>query len=216
VGISEWSDEEMAQLVRATRRWVTRGKRYRHLMARAFVMPRFQQRWFQWRLRRAGRRAPTEELALLLKAGWRERLAAIWLVAAGRRADLRPVIERGLLGDVVAGDRWSYCPALACLGTEDDARILVAYLDRALSLAPDEDGFVTQCQPEALATLMYLDQQLGTDHARRFLADGGLWERWPGSVNVSLAQYQDEVRTDVVFAAGGDPGIRRTVKRQRR
>jgi hypothetical protein len=214
--MSERSDEEMAQLLRATRRWVTPGRRYRHLMARAFVMPRFRQRWFQWRLRRAGRRAPAEELAVLLEAGWRERLTATWLVAAGRRADLRHVIERGILGDVPSGYRWSYCPALACLGTEDDARILVAYLDRALSLAPEEDGFAIQCQPEALATLMYLDQQLGTDHARRFLADGGPWERWPGSVDVSLAHYQDTVRADVVFAAGGDPGIRRTMKLQRR
>ncbi|WP_329482103.1 DUF6000 family protein [Kribbella sp. NBC_01484] len=179
-------------------------------------MPRFRQRWFQWRLRRAGRRAPAEDLAALLEGGWRERLAATWLVAAGRRAELRPVIERGLLGDVPSGDRWSYCPALACLGTEDDARILVAYLDRALSLAPEEDGFAIQCQPEALATLMYLDQQLGTDHARRFLAADGPWERWLGSVNVSLAHYQDAVRADVVFAAGGDPGIRRMVKLQRR
>ena len=143
-------------------------------------------------------------------------MAAAWLVAAGRRADLRPVIERGMLGDVPSGERWSYCPALACLGTEDDARILVAYLDRALSLPPEEDGFAIQCQPEALAALMYLDQQLGADHARWFLADGGPWERWPGSVDVSLADYLDAVRAGVVFAAGGDPGIRRMVKFQRR
>jgi hypothetical protein len=214
--MSERSDEEKAQLLRATRRWVTPGRRYRHLMARAFVMPRFRQRWFQWRLRRAGRRAPAQELAALLDGGWRERLAATWLVAAGRRADLRPVIERGMLGDVPSGERWSYCPALACLGTEDDARILMAYLDRALSLPPEEDGFAIQCQPEALAALMYLDQQLGTDHARRFLADGGPWERWPGSGDVSLADYLDAVRAGVVFAAGGDPGIRRMVKFQRR
>ncbi|MFC5266803.1 DUF6000 family protein [Kribbella qitaiheensis] len=214
--MSERSDQEKAQLLRASRRWVLRGRRYRYLMARAFVMPRFRQRWFQWRLRRAGRRVPAEDLAVLLEGGWRERLAAIWLVAAGRRADLRPVIERGLLGDVPSGDRWSYCPALACLGTKDDARILVAYLDRALARVPEEDGFAIQCQPEALATLMYLDEQLGTDHARRFLAAGGPWKRWPGSAGVSLAQYQDAVRADVVFAAGGDPGIRRMVKFQRR
>jgi hypothetical protein len=180
-------------------------------------MPRVQQRWFQWRLRRAGRRAPAEDLEVLLEAGWRERLTATWLVAAGRRADLRPVIERGILGDVPAGYRWSYCPALACLGTEDDARILVAYLDRARSPTPEYDVLAeNQCQPEALATLVYLDQQLSTDHARQFLADGGPWERWPGSVGVSLAAHLDAVRANVVFAAGGDPGIRRMVKSQRR
>jgi hypothetical protein len=212
--MSERSDEEEAQLVRAIRRWVTPGRRYLHLTSTAFVMPRFRQRWFQWRLRRAGRRAPAEDLALLLTGGWRERSTATWLIAAGRRADLRPVIERGMLGGVPSGYLWSYCPALACLGTEDDARILVAYLDHALTLAPEEDEelFHIQRQPEALATLMYLDQHLGTDHARRFLADGGPWERWPGSVNVSLADYQDAVRSDVVFAAGGDPGIRRRLK----
>jgi Family of unknown function (DUF6000) len=189
---------------------VTPGQRYLHLTGRAFVMPRYRQRWFQWRLRRAGRRASVEDLAVPLEGGWRERLTAIWLVAAARRAELRPVIERGILGDNPSGARWSYCPALACLGTEDDARILVTYLDRALTLPPEEDEITAvQCQPEALATLGYLDQRLGTDHARRFLADGGPWGRWPGSVKVSLTDYQDAIRADVVFAAGGDPGIRR-------
>jgi len=180
-------------------------------MARAFVMPRFRQRWFQWRLRRAGRRAPAEELAVLLEAGWRERLTATWLVAAGRRADVRQVIERNIRGGDLSGYRWSYCPALACLGTGADARILVAYLDRALSLAPEEDESVDS-EPQALATLMYLDQRLGTDHARRFLVDGGPWERWPGSVDVSLADLQNKVRAEVAFAAGGDPGIRGMLK----
>lgn len=67
--MSERSDDEEAQLLRASRRWVLRGRRYRHLMAGAFVMPRFRQRWFQWRLRRAGRRAPAEDLAALLEGG---------------------------------------------------------------------------------------------------------------------------------------------------
>jgi uncharacterized protein DUF6000 len=213
--MTERSDEDERRLRRAAQRWVYRGQRYRHLMIGAFVMPRFRQRWFQWRLRRAGRRAPAEDLALLLRAGWRERLTATWLIAAGRRADLRPVMERGILGDEPSGYRWSYCPAFACLGTEDDARILVSYLAQALSLPPEDEGFVTQCQPEALATLMYLDQQLGTGHAQRFLADGSPWERWPGSVNVSLADLQDTVRAEVAFAAGGNPGIRRMVKHQR-
>ncbi|TCC39179.1 hypothetical protein E0H75_40070 [Kribbella capetownensis] len=70
--------------------------------------------------------------------------------------------------------------------------------------------------PEALATLMYLDQQLGTDHAQRFLTDDGPWKRWPGSADISLPDLQSTVRAEVTFAAGGNPAIRRTAKNQRR
>jgi uncharacterized protein DUF6000 len=182
-----------------------------YLTGSAAMMPRWRQRWFQWRLRTDGRRAPAEDLTLLLDGDWRERLTAVWLIAAGRRADLRPVIERGLLGDEPCGVRWSYLPALACLGTEDDAKILVAYLERALTLPPD-----SQCQAGALDTLIYLDEQLGTEHAEQFLGPDGLWERWTESLAGSFDWEGDldSIRADVVFAAGRDPGVRRPALRE--
>jgi len=197
--------------LRLIRRWVTPGQRYFKLLGGAFVMPRPQQRWFQWRLRRAGRKAPVRDLVVLLdEGGWREVLVATWLIAAGRRADLRPWVEQGILGDTPCGDGWSYCTALVCLGTEHDARILAAYLDQALSLPLTPAG--TQCQPQAMAALLYLDRQLGADHARRFLVADGTWGSWAGSSDVSLDVLRQAVRDDVVFAAGGNPGLRRRLR----
>ena len=70
--------------------------RYRELMGSALVMPRARQRVFQRRLRRCARRARVADLLELLDYGWRERLVAGWLIAAGRRAELRARISRDL------------------------------------------------------------------------------------------------------------------------
>ena len=204
-------DPTGARRLRLIRRWVAPGQRYLKLLGAALVMPRPQQRWFQWRLRRAGRKIPVQDLVMLLDhGGWREALAATWLIAAGRRADLRPWIEQAILGDTPCGDEWSYCTALVCLGTEHDARILAAYLDQALSLPLTPAG--TQCQPQAMAALRYLDRELGADHAQRFLVPDGPWESWAGSSAVSLDALQQAVRDEVVFAAGGNPGLRRRLR----
>ncbi|MET9274277.1 DUF6000 family protein [Kribbella sp. NPDC003557] len=193
-------------------RWSPNGG-YLPLIARAMVWPRPRQAWYQFRLRWGGRLAPAKDLQLMLEAGgWRTSLAATWLIAAGRREDLRPAIERDMLAGLTGGHGWGYCTSLACLGTESDAQMLVRYLDHALTLPVEREGFETQCQGTALATLMYLDEQLGTTHAQRFLGEGGPWERWPGSADRDLAAYADGIRSDVVFAAGGNPGIRRQLK----
>jgi hypothetical protein len=202
------TDEERRHR-RVVRRWVTPGRRYVQLSGPALVMARPRQWWFQWRLRRDSRRVSVDDLTFMLDQGWRESLVATWLIAAGRRTELRPRIERDMLGGVPCGYAWSYCPALACLGTEDDARILVAYLDQALLLPPEPEGYYTQCQPEALAVLTYLDQQLGTSHAARFLAPDGAWHRWAGSDENNLATLQDSIPADVALASGRDPGVRR-------
>ncbi|WP_328916044.1 MULTISPECIES: DUF6000 family protein [unclassified Streptomyces] len=217
VGRAE-GDPSDARLNRLTRRWVTPGRRYDKLMGRAFLMPRPQQRWFQWRLRRAARRAPAEDLVLLLDSGgWRQCLAVTWIIAAGRRADLRERIERDLLGGTVGGYRWSYCPALARLGTERDAQLLSAFLDRALALPPDpDDEYREAWWPHAMATLLYLDGRLGTDHARRLLASNGPWSHWPGSTSASLDALKQAITEDVAFASGHNPGLRRTLRQHRR
>lgn len=116
------------------------------------------------------------------------------------------------------GNGWtySYCVPLACLATEADAQILVGYLEHALTLPVEREGFETQCQGKALATLLYLDEQLGTTYAQRFLGEGGPWELWPGSADEDPAAYVEQIRAEVVFAAGGNPGLRRQMKQERR
>jgi hypothetical protein len=200
---------------RALMIWAPSGS-YRPLIIRAWIWPRPRQAWYQLRLRWGGRLAPAKHLNLMLDSGWRTGLAAIWLIAAGQRADLRPRIEQDMLAGRPRGHSWSYCTPLACLGTEADAEILAGYLDHALTLPVEPEGLETQCQGEALATLIYLDEQLGTTHARRFLGEGGPWECWPGSANEDLAAYAQVIRDEVVFAAGGNPGWRRRMKEERR
>jgi Family of unknown function (DUF6000) len=196
-----WGNEDDPSGMRTWRavvRWVTPGDRYLHLHGRAFVMARPRQWWFQWRLRRAGRRASATDLALLLDhGGWRGRLAASWLIAAGRRTDLRPVLERRLLSDDRHEERADYCAALACLGTQDDARILAAYLD-GHPVADAESG---HCPDLALAALRYLDAGRGGVRAYRGAGDGG--------------EPLREVREYVAFGAGRDPGRRRRLAAER-
>lgn len=196
-------------------RWLTPTWRYPRLRGvKAFVMPRPRQRWFQWRLYRAGRRIPAADAIVLLESGTRTGMVATWLVAAGRREDLRSAIERGFVGEMPYGLGWDYCRTLACLGTDEDARILVTYLDRALALPPDESDS-DPLQPGALSALEYLDEKLGTEYAQRFTAPGGPWERWPGSEGEPWTSNLERVRAEVAFACGQDPGYRRQMKLER-
>lgn len=178
--------------------------RYGELMGHALVMARPRQRVFQWRLRRCARRARVSDLLELLDYGWRERLVACWLIAAGRRAELRPRIARDL-GDL--SPRWqlsAYCVALAGLGTQQDAQILRDYLAMALPLAGQDEG---HCQAEAMGALLFLDQDLGTDCAGQLMRDGA-WARWPGSQQTSLVALRAGMTAMVAFARGADPGVR--------
>lgn len=185
--------------------------RYRELMGSALVMPGPRQRMFQWRLRRCARHARVEDLTQLVDFGWRERLVAGWLIAAGRRGELRPRIAQDLSDPSPRGDLHPYCVALACLGTEQDARILRDYLTASLTLDEQDEQ---HCQVIAMAALLYLDHRLGTDHAAPLLAPGGPWARWPGSSDVSLDEVQQTMTSWVAFASGADPGIRSTLRRR--
>ncbi|MFJ2954444.1 DUF6000 family protein [Streptomyces sp. NPDC087270] len=142
--------------------------------------------------------------------GWRERSAASWLIAVGRRADLRDRIARDLHSGTACGYGWDYCTALARLGTEQDAELLRRYLDQAL-LVPrpvDEDDH-RHCRRRAMGALLFLDGVLGTSRAQPLLAPGGLWEQWSGEEGTdSLAEERESVAQLVAFAAGRRPQIR--------
>lgn len=199
------------------RRYVGRGGRYLHLLGVVQYWPRPRQALFQYRLSWSARRAPTEDLLQLLDVGgWREHLAVSWLVAVGRRADLRDRIEHDLLGDTPCGYGWDYCIALARLGTERDADLLCRYLDRALLLpaprAGEDEWDDAQCQIEAMGALLHLDETLGTARAQPYLAPGGLWERWCADPPVSPQEAREQVGRLVAFAAGRNPGFRRQLR----
>jgi hypothetical protein len=196
---------------RLIRRYVGQGGRYLHLRGGVLFWPRPRQRLFQYRLRRSARRATAADLTTLLDTGgWREQLAVSWLIAVGRRADLRDRIARDLLGDTPCGYGWDYCTALARLGTEQDAELVRRYLDRALLLpCPADENDNHHCQRRAMGALMFLDDLLGTGHAQALVAPGGLWERWSGEQGTdSLEAVREEIAQLVAFAAGKDPEVR--------
>jgi len=179
--------------------------RYWELMEGALVMPRARQQMFQRGLLRCARRVKEADLVELLDFGWRERLVSGWLIASGRRAELRPRIAQDLSDPSPQGLLYPYCVALACLGTEQDARILSDYLIMSLALTEEDER---HCQAEAMGALLYLDHSLGTRYAETILAADGPWERWPGSPGVSLEEQQCDTANLVAFARGADPGIR--------
>jgi hypothetical protein len=102
-----------------------------------------------------------DELRLLFKGWWRQRLTAAWLAGVDLRTELRPLIAELLLADELLSAGQGYCFALARFGTVPDAEILAAYLDRHLS---ERGGH----QDWALGALLYLDAQHGATRAARF------------------------------------------------
>ncbi|WP_377270777.1 DUF6000 family protein [Peterkaempfera sp. SMS 1(5)a] len=201
-----------SRLARLRRRYVGLSLRYLHVDG-AMYWPRPRQRLFQYRLRWSAYRASTGDLITLLDTGgWREHVMVSWLIAVGRRADLRARIASDLLGDAPCGYRWDYCTALARLGTDQDADLLRRYLDRALLIARAEDpgSDDEHCQRQAMGALLYLDGVLGSSRAQPLLAPGGLWEQWSGEVGAASLDKEGETTARLVaFAAGKDPGCRR-------
>lgn len=177
--------------LRVTRRYVKAHGRYWYVFSgAALLLPTPRLRLFQRRLHRDARRATARELETLLSLGWREQAVGLWLIAAGRRVDLR-----NRLAEMAAGDERhglaDIGPAAACLGEDQDAETLARYLHVALAQG-DEDG------PRlALAALLHLDDRLGTHRAQEFLTTDGPWERYaghaadPDELRRSIAEYLD-------------------------
>jgi Family of unknown function (DUF6000) len=189
-------------LARLSERYVQDVHRHRYLiMANVFGMDEAFRQEFLSRLAADARHIATEELRVLLDSdNWQDRITAAWLAAFDRRTELRGEIAEHLQSDDMVGPVQGYSFALARFGTADDAAILATYLDHALA----EPGFD---QPWALGALLYLDTQLGTSNAARFLVPGGAWDQWCQATRVS-AEYtnprteQDRITRLCILAAG--------------
>jgi hypothetical protein len=138
----------------------------------------------------------------LLSMGWREATTAFWLIAAGRRTDLRDQLARTLYHDSSA-DLADLALALACLGGEQDAHLLVAHLRKALTPGTEADG-----QVWSLAALLHLDNRLGTKWAQGFLSTEGPWEQWAGPGEQDLKKSRHEFEQFVLLVEGGKPDTR--------
>jgi Family of unknown function (DUF6000) len=166
------ADDE-TELLRLIRRYVTPGRRYLELGGGLFVMSERKRATFMRKLSEAAGEISPRELSILLDGGWRERKTAAWLVAVSGRTEFRERLGELLLASDMPYAGQAYCVALATFGTPADADLLVAYLDRYLP-RPD----LHYDQAAALGALLLLDAGLGARQADRFLAPGGLWQRW--------------------------------------
>jgi hypothetical protein len=169
------------ELTTAIRRYVTPGRgsvrRYLKLLHGNFLaLDDGERRRFLKQLARSARQISDRELATLLDSEWRSRLTASWLIGLGKREQFRDRIGELLLASEVSYAGQGYCLALARFAGPADANLLAAYLDAYL---PQLDKRYDQ--DWALGALLHTDAVLGTEHAARYLTDGGLWQQWHGA-----------------------------------
>ncbi|MFI1092885.1 DUF6000 family protein [Streptomyces sp. NPDC020917] len=116
---------------------------------------------------------PDELTALLAESDWRPRLTAAWLIGLDRRMQFRSRIGELLLESRLCFSGQGYCFALARFGSEADAQLLTAYLDRYLKRSD-----LQYDQAWAIGALLSIDDREGSQHAAPFLMHGGLWDQW--------------------------------------
>ncbi|MGH4033472.1 DUF6000 family protein [Actinomycetota bacterium Odt1-20B] len=167
------TDRDEAELRRLRRRYVAARRRYLRLNHGIFRLTERRLDRFARELARTAHALTPRELGILLDSGWRERKTAAWLIAIAGRTEFRPRLGKMLLADEMPFAGHAYCITLATFGTEEDADLLSAYLDRYLA-RPDLD----YDQVSAIGALLHLDDAHGSDRAARFLAPGGPWQQW--------------------------------------
>ncbi|WP_128802459.1 MULTISPECIES: DUF6000 family protein [unclassified Streptomyces] len=166
------TDEEDVR-IQLIRRYVTPDRRYLKVGGALLGMSGPDRAKFLRKLGQAASEINARELGMLFDGGWRERKTAAWLVAVAGRTEFRERLGELLLASEGPYAGQAYCVALATFGTSADSDPLVAYLDRYL-MRPD----LYYDQAAALGALLLLDAKLDADHAARFLAPNGLWQRW--------------------------------------
>jgi hypothetical protein len=167
---------EDPELLALVRRYVTpEGERRRYLKLGGSLLrmrsPEYDR--FIRDLREDAGLITADEIATLLEGSWRERRTAAWLVAVSRRTEFRERLGGLLLSSEVCCAGLAYCVALATFGTERDADLLAAYLDRYLC-RPD----LAYDQTVVMGALQFISLNLGNDQADRFLGLDGLWQQW--------------------------------------
>ncbi|MFE4601890.1 DUF6000 family protein [Kitasatospora indigofera] len=167
------TDPELSRLIR---RFVTPGRRYLRLGGGSLRLSGPEREQFVRELVQAASEITPAELGILFDAGWRERKTASWLVAVAGRTEFRGRVGELLLAGEGPYAGAAYCVTLATFGDSADADLLCEYLDRYLP-RPD----LNYDQGLALGALLHLDAALGSEHASRYLAVGGLWQQWTGA-----------------------------------
>lgn len=164
-------DPELTELID---RFVTPGNRYLELLHGNYLAkPEQELAQFLAELIADAHAISDEEIEVLLSSEWRSRLTAGYLIAAAPREQLVPQIGQLLIESQLVYAGQGYCIALASIGTASAADQLTAYLDRWLPKidARGDQGW-------AMAALVSLDEEGGTNFSDRFLGPSGPWATW--------------------------------------
>ncbi|GAA2711603.1 DUF6000 family protein [Actinoplanes palleronii] len=136
-----------------------------------------------------------------MRANWRPRLVAGYLIAIGRRERFREPISDFVRAGATGGAGSGYCFALAAWGTDQDAGTLMAYLDQYV---PEVE--LRYHQDWAFGALTHIDHKNGTRHAARYL-DGGAWQRWfRAGTSKSDVSFYSGVMADLCALSISDNG----------
>jgi hypothetical protein len=73
-----------------------------------------------------------------------------------------------------------YCFALARFATPQAADILESYLTRHIPINEHNPVWDELSIDWAIAALQYIDEQLGTQRAKNYTTEDGVWDRWAG------------------------------------
>jgi hypothetical protein len=116
----------------------------------------------------------TPAIANKLIAGhWREAIVGSWFAGLKPLPDCQDAIGQRLLASETCYAGQAHAFAMACYANEKSVAYLQKYLDTYLR-KPDcyyDQGW-------AMPALLWVDVQLGTQHAAPFLEEGGLWNRF--------------------------------------
>ena len=175
-----WRDEiryprdEDSELTKLIARYLQPPRRHLTLLHANFLgLPDPEQGEFLADLLEDTRTISDHDLEVLLSSEWRSNLTAAYLIAMSARARYRDELGQKLMAShlVYAGE--GYCVALVSFGDEASALWLVRYLKTWL---PQTSRRFDQAW--AMASLIIVDQRLGSAHAEQFLTAGGLWQTW--------------------------------------
>ncbi|WP_449476860.1 DUF6000 family protein [Streptomyces abikoensis] len=160
--------DDSVETLAAVRRFVMPGRRYAKMQGWSLKNADSEVRWkFGAALREDASRATHSDFVSLLKADWRARMTAAWLIAAAGRTEFRSLLRHLLMADESRECVNAYCLALSVFGSREDANILVEYLDRT----PVVDGKRVG-QDWALAALLCVDPAAQSDAVVRFVHPG--------------------------------------------
>lgn len=142
---------------------------------------------------------PTIVEVLIAQREWRARLVGAWYAGLRGWRQFIDQLGRLLLDSELCFAGQGYCVALACFSGVECAEHLCSYLDKWL---PATNKFFDQHW--ALPALKWIDKNLHTEFAGKYLTPDGTWDRWAKSNHRDGHQFflESRHRFDVALSAG--------------